>query len=81
MDQQYPYQGPWGYEGPDCPGTIAEDSLRVPTSGMPRGPSLATPEPEHHMSHPLVGRVWRVCVALGPIIAIALTLAAGRRWF
>jgi hypothetical protein len=32
------------------------------------------------MPHPLVDRVWRVCVTLGPIIAIALTLAAGRRW-
>lgn len=33
------------------------------------------------MNHPLVLRVWRVTVTLGPIIAIALTLAAGRRWF
>jgi hypothetical protein len=33
------------------------------------------------MSHPLVDRVWRVCVALAPIVAIALTLAAGRRWY
>jgi hypothetical protein len=32
------------------------------------------------MSHPLVDRAWRVAVTLGPIIAIALTLAAGRRW-
>jgi hypothetical protein len=32
------------------------------------------------MTHPLVVRAWRVGVTLGPIIAIALTLAAGRRW-
>jgi hypothetical protein len=32
------------------------------------------------MTHPLVVRAWRLCVALGPILAIALTLAAGRRW-
>ena len=33
------------------------------------------------MINPLIDRVWRVAVTLGPIIAIALTLAAGRRWF
>jgi hypothetical protein len=33
------------------------------------------------MMNPLVHRVWRVTATLGPIIAIALTLAAGRRWF
>ena len=33
------------------------------------------------MTHPLIHRVWRLCVTLGPIIAIALTLAAGRRWY
>ena len=32
------------------------------------------------MSHPLIDRVWRACVALGPVVAIALTLVAGRRW-
>ena len=32
------------------------------------------------MSHPFVYQVWRLSVTLGPIIAIALTLAAGRRW-
>jgi len=32
------------------------------------------------MNHPLVVRAWRVCVTLGPIVAIALTLVAGRRW-
>ncbi len=32
------------------------------------------------MTHPFVHRVWRLCVTLGPIIAIALTLVAGRRW-
>lgn len=25
-------------------------------------------------------RLWRLAVTVGPIIAIALTLAAGRRW-
>lgn len=28
----------------------------------------------------LTYRLWRLAVTLGPIIAIALTLAAGRRW-
>jgi hypothetical protein len=28
----------------------------------------------------LTYRLWRVAVTVGPIIAIALTLAAGRRW-
>lgn len=29
-----------------------------------------------HLSY----RIWRLAITLGPIIAIALTLAAGRRW-
>jgi hypothetical protein len=28
----------------------------------------------------LVYRAWRVASIVGPIVAIALTLAAGRRW-
>jgi hypothetical protein len=32
------------------------------------------------MLHPLIHRAWRVTVTLGPIIAFALTLVAGRRW-
>jgi hypothetical protein len=70
-----------GYEGPDCPGTIERDTFRVPHRGMPRGPSLALAGAHGHMSHPLVDRVWRACVVLAPIMAIALTLTAGRRWF
>jgi len=32
------------------------------------------------MNHPLLHRVWRIAVTLGPLVAIALTVAAGRRW-
>jgi hypothetical protein len=28
----------------------------------------------------LATRVWRVTIVIGPLVAIALTLAAGRRW-
>ncbi len=30
--------------------------------------------------HELTHRAWRIAVTIGPLIAIALTLAAGRRW-
>jgi len=33
------------------------------------------------MTHDLIARAWRVAVILGPLVAIALTLAAGRRWW
>jgi hypothetical protein len=29
----------------------------------------------------LATRAWRIAVTIGPLVAIALTLAAGRRWF
>lgn len=32
------------------------------------------------MDHPLIHRLWRLSVTLGPILAIALTLIAARRW-
>lgn len=32
------------------------------------------------MTQILIHRVWRLSVTLGPLVAIALTLAAGRRW-
>lgn len=32
------------------------------------------------MNQTLQYRLWRLAVTVGPIIAIALTLAAGRRW-
>jgi len=32
------------------------------------------------MNHQLLHRVWRIVVTLGPLVAIALTVAAGRRW-
>ncbi len=32
------------------------------------------------MSSDLVYRAWRIAVTLGPIVAIALTLVAARRW-
>lgn len=28
----------------------------------------------------LATRAWRVAIVIGPLVAIALTLAAGRRW-
>lgn len=33
------------------------------------------------MTNDLVARAWRVAMTLGPLVAIALTLAAGRRWW
>ena len=33
------------------------------------------------MTTDLTTRVWRIATVIGPIIAIALTLAAGRRWY
>jgi hypothetical protein len=33
------------------------------------------------MIHPRLDRVWRIAVTLGPLVAIALTVVAGRRWF
>ena len=32
------------------------------------------------MTHDLVHRAWRIATVLGPLVVIALTLAAGRRW-
>jgi len=39
-----------------------------------------SPEPSIPMQHDLLVRAWRVATILAPIVAIALTLAAGRRW-
>jgi hypothetical protein len=76
---QYPGPIAGWYEGPDCPGTPAGDSLRFPC-GDAQGAQPGIAGAHRLMSHPLLDRVWRACVALGPIVAIALTLAAGRRW-
>lgn len=32
------------------------------------------------MTTDLATRIWRLAVVIGPLVAIALTLAAGRRW-
>ena len=32
------------------------------------------------MANDLIARAWRLAVAIGPLAAIALTLAAGYRW-
>ncbi|CAN5550160.1 hypothetical protein BH20CHL7_BH20CHL7_04960 [soil metagenome] len=32
------------------------------------------------MQQDLIHRAWRLTVVLGPLVAVALTLAAGRRW-
>ena len=48
-------------------------------SGAPR---MALPSPEPTDMHStLAFRLWRLAVTIGPLVAIALTLAAGRRWF
>jgi hypothetical protein len=32
------------------------------------------------MTTDLAARAWRIATVIGPLLAIALTLAAGRRW-
>jgi hypothetical protein len=32
------------------------------------------------MKTELTTRIWRIVTVVGPLVAIALTLAAGRRW-
>jgi hypothetical protein len=32
------------------------------------------------MNHPLIDRIWRVCVTLSPVVALTITVLAGRRW-
>jgi hypothetical protein len=32
------------------------------------------------MANDLIARAWRLAVTIGPLVAIALTLAAGQRW-
>lgn len=39
------------------------------------------PEPTAPMTTDLATRVWRLAIVIGPLVAIALTLAAGRRWW
>jgi hypothetical protein len=66
------------YEGPDCPMDPSATSLtvrfRAPPPGAPVNRSPRTMK--SHLSY----RLWRLAVTVGPIIAIALTLVAGRRW-
>ena len=33
------------------------------------------------MTRDLVNRAWHIATVIGPLVVIALTLAAGRRWF
>lgn len=33
------------------------------------------------MNNDLVARAWRTAMILGPLVAMALTLVAGRRWW
>ncbi len=43
--------------------------------------SLPDPKPKRVvMINDLVNHTWRIAMILGPLVAIALTLAAGRRW-
>lgn len=32
------------------------------------------------MTNNLIGRAWRLAVTIGPLVAIALSLAAGYKW-
>lgn len=69
------------YHRPDCSGTIA-GLVSVPhTRGVRQArSSRRTPEPTEPMSTDLATRIWRVATVIGPLVAVALTLAAGRRW-
>ena len=56
---------------------IASGSL---LRGCVQGASVGTVGAHLPMTHPFVHRAWRLAVTLGPLVAIALTLVAGRRW-
>jgi len=34
----------------------------------------------HKMAKDLIARTWRLAVTIGPLVAIALSLAAGQKW-
>lgn len=34
----------------------------------------------HKMAKDLIARAWRLAVTVGPLVAIALSLAAGQKW-
>jgi hypothetical protein len=78
----YPGTSTPPYQGPDCPGTFAG----LVSASLPQGARHRTPYPERHRSPPnpmktdLAARAWRLATVIGPLLAIALTLAAGRRW-
>ena len=69
------------YHRPDCPRTLRRSRFTFPHAGDPvvapvveRGPDR-TP-----MSNDRITRIWHLAVAVAPLVALALTLVAGRRW-
>ena len=80
--------GPYGgtrtprYHRPDCFGTFAGlASAAHERMGRVERSRSGHPEPTVPMTTDLATRVWRLAVVIGPLVAIALTLAAGRRWW
>ena len=70
------------YHRRDCPGTFAglvsRSVIQEPSYGGPTKHS-SDPEPSP-VTRDFLARAWRVATIVGPLVAIALTLAAGRRW-
>lgn len=70
------------YHRPDCPGTFAG----LVSAPLPKGARHRTTHPNDTGAHrtlmktDLTTRAWRIVTVIGPLLAIALTLAAGRRW-
>ena len=68
------------YQGPDCFGTIARLASGIRHFRPSRAPPSGDLQGAHPMFTTLFDRIWRISVTAGPLIAIALSLAAGRRW-
>lgn len=70
------------YHRPDCPRTFAG----LVSAPLPKGARSWTTHPNDTGAHrtlmktDLTTRAWRFATVIGPLLAIALTLAAGRRW-
>lgn len=71
QDLPVPWSGLWW--------DVSGASLRIPLLDAAIA-SKRPQEPTCRMSSDLVYRAWRIAVTLGPILAIALTLVAARRW-
>ena len=78
-------KGEAGTTGPDHPvpsGRLwgSGASLRLAIHFLSRGGSSVTHSGDCHMTKELVHRSWRLAVTVGPLVAIALSLAAGLKW-